>query len=260
MKYSLNILLLFLCFLCGCKFKYSPYEVGYPELRSNEVNLAAIQRDENQFGTEYKIAFISDTHNYYEELDDLIKTINQRGPYSFVIVTGDLTNNGLLEEYQKTKEYLNDLNYPYLAIVGNHDLLSNGDRIFDKMFGKTNFNLVYKDLEFIFFNNNNWESPGVIPNIATVEDQLTVSISPFKILVAHVSPDDRDRFSKSEIENWERLVNSYRVDYFFNGHNHNPEEGSFATAKHITIGAPSKRTFFELIKDSNGLTHKEINY
>ncbi|HXH74819.1 MAG TPA: metallophosphoesterase [Bacteriovoracaceae bacterium] len=244
----------------SCKFTHSPYQVGQQKLLQNETNLSTILRDQALTGPDFKIAFLSDTHNYYEDLRDLVKTVNNNGPYSFVIVTGDLTNHGLLEEYQKTKELLNDLNFPYLVVVGNHDLLSNGDKIFEKMYGKTDFNLTYKDIEFIIFNNNNWESGGVIPNTVFVAAALVASAAPFKILVSHVSLGDADRFSPAQVQSWENLVSVHGVDYVFNGHNHNPEETDFSSAKHITVGSPNKRVYFELIMNSGGLTHKKITF
>jgi 3',5'-cyclic-AMP phosphodiesterase len=244
----------------SCKFKYSPYAAATPKRLQNELNLGIITSQEASSGAEFKVAFLSDTHNYYDELHDAIKLINKNGPYSFVIIAGDITNYGLVEEYEQTLKQLNSLNYPYIVVAGNHDFLSKGSRIYERMFGKTDFSLTYKNVDFIFFNNNNWESPGAIPDKAWVKNTLDTSSAPFKVLVAHVSPEDKDRFSEEAINEWENLINDGGVNYFFNGHDHNPVEVNFGMSQRITIGAPSKGSYYELIVTPGGLTHQKISF
>ena len=251
-------LLIFL--LASCRFNHSPYEVGSLDLSQNEVSLRRIQDQERGSSDDFKIAFIADTHNYYSDLDDLIERINERGPYRFVMVAGDITNLGLFEEYKQTRRYLNKLNFPYLVAVGNHDLLSNGKKVYQRFFGSRDFTLSYKDAEFIIFDNNNWESGGAVPNAVFVEAKLMASTAPHKILVAHVSPTDADRFTDSEINQWKDLMDRYQVSYFMHGHNHSPAEFNWGNTKLITIGAPSKRSYVELIFSNGEVTHQKITF
>lgn len=260
-SYWMKILLTgVLFFIASCKFSYSPYSVELPKFNQNESSLARIRLEESQTGPEFKIAFLSDTHNYYDELSELVKVINQRGPYAFVIVAGDITNEGLREEFLKSKEILNGLKYPYLVVVGNHDLLANGKEIYSKLFGPRDFTFTYRDITFVLMNNNNWEVGGTVPDLRFLEDSLSAATTPNRVIVQHVSPDDRERFSQSEIERYETIVTTLGVNYIFNGHNHNPGEGIFAGAKHITIGSPSKKFFFELISSPGGLTHQKVPF
>jgi 3',5'-cyclic-AMP phosphodiesterase len=230
------------------------------ELEQNAASLQKIQALESQMGNDFKIAFIADTHNYYQDLQEQIQAINRHGPYRFVILVGDATNHGLLEEYHKTKEYLDKLSAPYLVAVGNHDLLSNGKAIYKKLFGPKDFSFVYKDAEFIIFDNNNWENGGTVPNLMFIEAQLLASVSPHKILVAHVSPTDRDRFDQAEQDRWINLINQHGVAYFINGHNHNPTEYGLGSARQLTVGASNKRVYLELIFSAAGVTHKKISF
>jgi Icc protein len=255
---SLFVLILFIA--ASCKFILSPYSSDTPQRLQNEVNLRLIKAQEEASGPDFKVAFISDTHNYYDELDKAISTINNSGPYSFIIVTGDITNYGLLEEYEQTYRQLNDLNDPYLVVVGNHDLLSRGKKIFARMFGKTDFSFRYKYADFILFNNNNWESNGSIPDMQWISEALQQSAAPIKILTAHVSPQDKDRFPEEFISEWSNLVTTFNVNYFLNGHDHNSGENSFGSATRITVGAPTKGSYLELIFSAGEVTHKKINF
>lgn len=258
----LRILFLTLLFIVldGCKYKLSTYTAETPEQKLNEVNLSRIKETEAAAGTTFKIALVSDTHNYYKELDQLIKTINSRGPYSFVIISGDITNLGLLEEYEKTRDFLNELRFPVLVAVGNHDLIANGDKIYPRMFGKSDFTFTYKNVDFIFFDNNNWENSGVAPDKGWIERQLSQSTASEKVLVAHVPPDDRDRFTDQQILEFENMLDGHGVSYFINGHNHNPGEAVFGNAVQITVGAPNKGSYFELLVTPGGITHQKVNF
>jgi 3',5'-cyclic-AMP phosphodiesterase len=258
-----NFSLVFLAsFVVACKFVVSPYIAETPKLKLNAVNLDRIKELEANTGNTFKVAFISDTHNYYNELEELVKKINADGTYSFVIITGDITNLGLISEYDEARRYFNKFKYPYLVVVGNHDLISNGDKIFDHMFGNENISFQFKNVQFILFNNNNWETGGRVPNTPWVEQQLIDTTAPLKVLVAHVSPSDKDRFTAEIIQEWENLMTVQGVNYFMHGHDHNDGVGSFGAATKITVGASSKRVYYELIISTlgPGITHKKITF
>lgn len=246
--------------LSSCKYKLSTYSADTPEQKLNAVNLERIKDEEDNMPGDFKVAFISDTHNYFDELDELIDKINSRGPYSFVIICGDITNLGLLEEFNTSRRFFNKLKFPYLVSAGNHDLIANGDIISKKMFGKSDFDFYYKNVHFILFDNNNWENSGPAPDVEWIENVLQSSSATQKILVAHVSPDDRDRFSDTQIQNFSSMIDSFGVNYFFHGHDHNPGEKAFGDAVKITVGAPSKGSYYELIFSGGGLTHQKINF
>lgn len=104
--------LIFFILLVSCKFSYSPYSADVADIELNAQNLKIILDKEASTPANFKVAVISDTHNYYDELKKIVTEINKRGPYAFVIVTGDLTNVGLVDEFKKTQDLLAELKYP----------------------------------------------------------------------------------------------------------------------------------------------------
>lgn len=84
-----------------------------------------------------KIIQITDTHIVpegqlaYQKVDtaaalvEAVTTINrilpQIGPVDLVVVTGDLTDFGSMEEYQRFRDIMVPLAIPYRAVPGNHD-------------------------------------------------------------------------------------------------------------------------------------------
>jgi 3',5'-cyclic-AMP phosphodiesterase len=255
---SLAIFLLLL--LASCEFKLSPYVAKIPKQQKNSVTLQRIKTAEPSAPSDFKVAFLSDTHNYYERLGDAVKKINENGPYAFVIITGDITNFGLVDEYEMSIKEFNGLSFPYFVVVGNHDLLSNGKSIYERLFGETNFSFTYQNVLFVILNNNNWESSGRVPDLEWLRSQFISDSSPRRIIAAHVSPGDEERFSSQEIRNWEQIIQDYSVDYVMHGHNHNPGEEVRAGGTQITIGAPSKGSFYELIFSGGGVTHKKMSF
>lgn len=251
---------LILLIAVSCKYSFSPYTVETPKLLENEAQLRRITEEEPSTPADYRIAFISDTHNYYDDLADLVKDINANGPFAFVVVTGDVTNEGLREEYLKTKEILNRLNYPVIVVVGNHDLLAEGEKIFGKLYGKKDFTLTYRNLAFVFANTNNWETGGRVPDLKFIEDSFRATALTDRILVTHVPLNDRDRFSETEINRMEDLVRTQGVDFIFSGHNHNPGVGEFGGATQITVGAPTKKKYSVLNVTAGGLSHQKISF
>jgi len=247
---------------CG-EMTYSPYTVNVGNYNINQVNLSRILLGADRFEAKsisYKIAVISDTHDYYDGLKKQVAYINaHQEEYEFVVVTGDMSNVGLVEEMELTKSILDKLAIPYITTVGNHDLLINGKTVYKRVFGKDTYAFEYKNTKFILFNNNNWESSPNIPDLSWVESELISNNNPFLIMLSHVAPNDSARFSAAQIQQWKSAVNRYGVDYYIHGHDHNPSEGSFGDAKKITVGASVKGVLFELKVENTGVSHEFIN-
>src|ERR1044071_10332563 len=68
-----------------------------------------------------------------------------RRPPDVVLITGDLTDRGLNEEYEQLKIMLRRLDIPFFMILGNHDRRENFRRVFSDYPG------VAEDSEFVQF-------------------------------------------------------------------------------------------------------------
>ena len=107
---------------CELPFEYSQYDVKvkkrYRNLTERNLNkLAELDSDARKF----KFAFITDTHTFYNELEDVIPVLNARDDIDFVIHGGDLTLSALHKEFTWFNEIMDDLNKPFLTVIGNHD-------------------------------------------------------------------------------------------------------------------------------------------
>lgn len=253
----LNICLL--CVQCG-KFTLSPYISDTSNDKHNSKALSRILKLEDSTSSDFKIAVFSDTHDYYNELKDNIDYVNDHSDeYAFVIITGDITNIGLLSEFETVKDFLDDLKIPYLVTIGNHDLLTNGEEIFSQMFGKTTFYFDFKQTRFILYNNNNWESSYPVPESSWLEQTLSGSSQTNNIMFSHVSVQDSARFTKEKMDEFQELTDSYNVNYQINGHDHNYGDGTYGNSERVTVGAASKKVFLELSISDSGISHEFIH-
>ena len=145
---------------CDPWFSCSPYEANLDEGYHNTTasNLAAINELDTDDSRPFKVAVLSDTHYHFSKLQDAINHINQQGDYSFAIVTGDISENGLKQEFVYFYNVMTNLKIPYLTTIGNHDYLSNGEKIYAQMFGPSNYSFVFNNVKFIVFDNTTFES------------------------------------------------------------------------------------------------------
>jgi len=68
-------------------------------------------------------------------LERAIETVNREQP-DLVVVPGDLTADGYLDQFEEAKDYLDRIECPNVAVlIGNHDARNVGYVLFEKVFG-----------------------------------------------------------------------------------------------------------------------------
>jgi 3',5'-cyclic AMP phosphodiesterase CpdA len=87
----------------------------------------------------YTIAQLSDLHvgeaGYREDMVlTAIEEINQLSP-DLTLVAGDLTWNGIREQFEGVRDVLNRIKGPRIVIMGNHDAANVGYLLFEELFG-----------------------------------------------------------------------------------------------------------------------------
>lgn len=150
---GLKLLPLILLLSCG-QPEYSPWQ-------SNPEDTSLTKKNLNRLGdggsfTPFSVAITGDPQVAPGALDDVRKAVNT-SDVAFTVILGDITDRGLLREWRWVGEVIDRFNEPVLTVVGNHDGLNNGDKIYKEMFGPLNYSFIYKDIKFVMWNNNAYE-------------------------------------------------------------------------------------------------------
>jgi len=179
---------------CWHAFEYSPNQV-FDQDTVEDLNIKNLERlYANPSDDTITIAFVGDSQRFYDELDAFIDTVNNIPSVDFVLLDGDITDFGLLREYELVADMLSDLNKPYFGIIGNHDAVAKGSEVFEHMFGPLNFSFTYNGVKFVCHNTNSKEyNNGKVPDIDWLAKQLVQSDSAqYFIPVSHVPPFSAD--------------------------------------------------------------------
>jgi len=101
-----------------------------------------------------KIAHISDIHCSYgtdfnEKIFDRATKMVNNLDADIVFISGDLTTDGLLSEYELAQKKLKCINGKLVIVPGNHDERNLGFKLFPEFFGETDFIHSFKDINLV---------------------------------------------------------------------------------------------------------------
>jgi len=219
MNSYIKILIPIVFLLASCEqFDYSQYQVLSSDY--SDINQKNINRFINIEKDTVTLAVIGDTQRFYNSTRSTIAKINATPDIDFVVHSGDLVDFGTQDEFEWMHELLSTMNYPYVAVVGNHDLIGNGDEIYRMMYGPDNFSFTFNRNKFIYLNTVSSEDNNV-PDVAWIEHELSdTSNYDHAIIVSHVSNLHGDFNSEKKAWFEDALRKYEKVMLSISGHNH----------------------------------------
>lgn len=210
---------------CDEAFDIHPYDVDFKGDRGiNARQIATIEQHCASKDT-LRIAFISDTHGWYTDMKDEVASLNERDDLDFVIHCGDLTDTGTSKEFEWSRDILNGLHMPYVALVGNHDFLGTGNQAYDVMFGTMDFSFIASRVKFVCLNTNatEYDYMAAVPNFDFMEQEVTTGTDRFDrtLLIMHAPPYS-DQFNNNVCKAFRRYLDLFPgLLCCIYGHNHN---------------------------------------
>jgi 3',5'-cyclic AMP phosphodiesterase CpdA len=208
--------------LLGC-LEYSPHALPTGDSERG-LNAKAIERILAAPVTgPLRFAVVGDTQRSFDETQRAIASINSRDDVQFVVQVGDFTNVGLLLEFQWMNDVFARLRVPYLVVIGNHDHFSNGEAIYEEMFGPKDFAFTHRRVRFVFYDSNSvsHDFDGTVPDLAWVEAALAPSPDHDRSLAfAHIAPGGGSLFDEALTKPMLDVLAGAAVGMSIHGHAH----------------------------------------
>ena len=169
--------------LSSCELlEFSPNDHRAPESQRDLTakNLARLAAAPLPADDTLRFVFTGDSQRFYDDVEALVKSVNQQPGIQFMVVSGDISDFGLAREMRWVDDQLRQLKVPYLTVIGNHDHVANGRDAYQEIFGPLNYSFVYGDTKFILADTNGREYNfnGRIPDMDWVTPQLRATDSP----------------------------------------------------------------------------------
>lgn len=188
---TLFLLVCILIFSSSCnQFEYSPSQ-AFDNNSYQNLNAKNLEILENRQSSHDTITFVvtGDTQRGYDQLEDLVRKVNSINEVDFLLIAGDISEFGVLQEMEWVGRSLQKLRVPFLAVIGNHDMVGRGRSVFRRMFGEFNYSFIYKGVKFICHDTNGREYnfDGSSPDLTWLEKELkpTVEADRF-VAISHV--------------------------------------------------------------------------
>ena len=212
------------------------------------------------FAQPFKFGWITDLHiglkNADFDLQAVVEDINLKKEVSFVIATGDISENGKTEDLKNAKQILDKLNVPYYIIPGNHDTKwsESGGQVFSNLWKDDKFVIEYEKTVLIGLSSGiSWRGGGghFSPEDLHWLDSLLSTIPSEKeiLFFAHHQLD-------KEVDNWfwvTNLLAKKNVKEIFVGHGHANRVYNFnglaGVMSRSTLTAKGKSWGYTLVDD-----------
>ncbi|MDQ3047369.1 MAG: metallophosphoesterase [Bacteroidota bacterium] len=254
--------ILFLIVSCEM-FEYSPnqsFDENSP-IAINKKNINWLLLNGNQDDT-IRIVFTGDSQRVYDEAELLKEKVNTMDGIDMMILAGDISDFGVLNEFEWIHEIFSQMKVPYISVIGNHDIISNGDEVYKKMYGDLNFSFVFDSVKFVFHNSNSREYRfnGSVPDMNWLRGEFTEEAGvTHTIPVSHVPPYSTDFDSELISDYTTSIKNAPGILVSLHGHLHNMGDGYPFNdgVRYINSNSVGKRKFI-LLEISKGKIVKTL--
>lgn len=207
--------------------EYSPNQ-KFSKDTPQQVNAKQIALLPNKpLGSKIRIAVSGDTQRMYKESQLFVDLINKRNDIDFVVINGDISDFGQLLEFEGIHRIYSQLKVPFIAVVGNHDLVANGPYIYRRMFGEFNFTFSYAGVKFVCHDSNSREYnfTGKVPDLDWLRANLKLDLNTNNIVAfSHVPPTDGDFDPKLKVDYEKLFNNTHGMLASIHSHQHAPDK------------------------------------
>jgi 3',5'-cyclic-AMP phosphodiesterase len=209
-----------------------------------------------------RFAVVGDTQLFFDDAERAIASLAARDDLAFVVQVGDFTHVGLWPEFRIMNDLFRRLPVPYFVVVGIHDLLGNGDEIYERMFGPLDLAFDYAGTQFIFLDTNSREYgfDGRVPDLAWLEAQLAPGPGTDRIVVfGHCRAESGD-FDPALRAPFSALLRGAGVDLTIHGHDHAYSAGEHEGVPFVVADAVDGRSYLVVTATPAGFEVERVGF
>jgi 3',5'-cyclic-AMP phosphodiesterase len=173
-----------------------------------------------------RIAILTDTHLWYDELQGAVERLNADSSLDFVIVAGDVTKFGYAEEYRLFADIMGGVHAPVLVGVGNHDLQADGEALYERLFGPTDFAFAWRGYEFVFFDDNARGIEQGVPDWEWLDSAMASAGDSLRVIPVCHAPPYTDQLDSAQSLRLVELYAKNRAVIAIGGHTHSYDFGT----------------------------------
>lgn len=213
------ILLIITLLIVSCRFSPWETEVNCRDYYQDNLQRLGQIETATQSKRAFGVALLTDLHNGLTDIKTAVERINQRDDVAFALILGDMTDQGLAEEFEWACKALAELNVPRFYAIGNHDSISFGKDIFRENFAPFDYAFSYKEVKFILYNDNVFEFPEA-PDYAFMEKEAVIQSGKTRrqtIGVSH-SPPIADEQTEDEAFTLRKFLFDHNFNLTLHGH------------------------------------------
>ena len=218
-----------------------------------------------------KIVQLSDIHvgsQFREEIfEKVIDEVNALKPDT-VVITGDLTNEGLVSEYEKCKDLVSKLNVDkVIAISGNHDYRNTGYLVFKKYFPFQTINELSEDVVLVTLGTARPDrNEGEVGYRQTLwlertmkkyEDKITILAMHHHLI--GIPDTGSERVTILDAGDVLRTILDTKVDLVLCGHKHRPWIWRFNNLSIVNAGTTSSDRMRGLFDNTYNIVNVDKN-
>jgi len=214
-----------------------------------------------------RYAVMSDIHDNTTALKNMMALAKKDG-MDMVILAGDLTTNGTLDQLKAIKKVLDDSGMKYVTTSGNHDGYKD---LFDDVFGVGYQSFKINGVKFILIDNSNYTK---LDYVSSQKNWILSEVGECKTITCiavmhrplnnpwsgHVMGEDNTN-SAAEAKWLLKLLVDNKIKETESGHIHHFQTYTLGGMKTNLVGLGSAAYFSEFTVDSSGnITKKQIDY
>ena len=136
----------------------------------------------------FRIIVFGDVQEAIDQVQDIYRRMNDEPSARFVVMVGDLTEQGTDEELERFQREMKSLRLPIFATLGNHELGTDDGEPYSRFFGRGNDSFVFHGARITQLDS---ASATLDPKVyAWLEGWLAASKGQTHIVTMHVPPQD----------------------------------------------------------------------